>query len=297
MAEKILGNTASIQVIDVDGVKFGFIESGSGQPVIFVHGIPTDYRAWNVQMDALSNSFHTVAYSRRCAYPNKNKDFGNSTIENNAKDLGGLIEHVGSGPIHLFGHSYGAFVAAYYASQHPKLLRSLVLVMPYIPTLLIGNLNSTLDKLSLFLRMPSVALSAQKLLSNSVYPALKELDEGNREKALRIHLDGLQQSQNAFDKFPEQIKSMFLDNAETMRELTTKLPKFTKEDVRDISTPTLLVRGETCPKALCTIVELLSKDLPKSQSTTISNSAHFPHFENPKEFNAKVSTFLSSYIT
>ena len=284
---------ASFQSVNVDGVELSFVERGAGRSVIFIHGIPTDYRAWDAQVEALSKDFHTLSYSRRCAYPNKRKDFENSTIENNAKDLAGLIKKVDDGSVHLVGHSYGGFVAAYCAFQHPELVRSLVLVVPYIPTLIIKNLNSALDKLSLLVRKPSVALSAQKLLSSAVYPALKELDRGNGEKALRIHLDGLQQRQNAFDQFPEQVKSMLLDNKETIRELTTKLPPFTSKEAGTISAPTLLIRGENCPKALCSIVELLARSIRKSQSTTVSNSAHFPHFENPEEFNSKINEFLS----
>jgi len=288
-----LAKNNSIQSFEVDGVELSFVEGGSGQSIVFVHGIPTDYRAWNAQAETLSNDFHTISYSRRCAYPNKGKDFKNSTIENNVKDLAGLIEHFELDRFHLVGHSYGGFVAAYYATQHSESLRSLVLVNPYIPTLLVKSLDSARDRLSLLVRMPSVALSAQKLLGSSVNPALKELDQGNGEKALRIHLAGLQQNENAFDQFPEQIKSMMLDNRETIRELTAKLPAFTTEEAKKIATPTLLVKGQICPKALCTMVDLLSRVMPNSKVTTIKSSAHFPHFENPAEFNSEINLFLS----
>ena len=283
-----------LQSLNVEGIELSFVEKGAGQTIFFVHGIPTDYRAWAAQVTAFSESFQTVSYSRRCAYPNKNKDLASSTVENNAKDLAALIRSVTEGPVHLVGHSYGGFVAAYCAFLHPELARSLVLVVPYIPTLLIKNLDSSADKLSLLIRMPSVALSAQKLLNSAVYPALKELDQGNGEKAIRIHIDGLQEKQNAFDQFPEGVKSMLLDNKETIRELSTKLPVFTKKEARTIGTPTLLIRGENCPKALSAVVELLAENMPHSQLSTVSNSAHFPHFENPEEFNSKLSGFLSN---
>ena len=285
-----------VQSFEVDGVELNFIESGSGQSIVFVHGIPTDYRAWNAQMEGFSDNLHAVSYSRRCAYPNNRKDFENSTIENNANDLAGLVAHFDLDRFHLVGHSYGGFVAAYYALQHPKSLKSLVLVNPYIPTLLVKSLDSTKDRLALLVRMPSVALSAQKLLGSSVYPALKELDRGNGEKALRIHIAGLQQNQNAFDQLPEQVKSMMLDNKETIRELTAKLPAFTTEEAKTISTPTLLVKGQICPKVLCTMVDLLSRNIPSNEVTTINSSAHFPHFENPAKFNSEINLFLSKQI-
>ncbi|MGD0995316.1 MAG: hypothetical protein ABR909_07310 [Candidatus Bathyarchaeia archaeon] len=77
--------------IDANGIKLSFVEKGTGPPVILVHGIPTDYRAWENQMEVLSKSFRTLSYSRRCSYPNQNKDYENSTIENNAEGLSWFI--------------------------------------------------------------------------------------------------------------------------------------------------------------------------------------------------------------
>ena len=64
-----------LESIDANGIKLGFVEKGTGPPVILVHGIPTDYRAWDNQMNVLSKSFRTLSYSRRCSYPNQNKDY------------------------------------------------------------------------------------------------------------------------------------------------------------------------------------------------------------------------------
>ena len=75
-------------------------------------------------MDVLSKSFRTLSYSRRCAYPNPNKDCTSSTIANNAEDLGRFISVKDAKPTHLIGHSYGAFVALYYAYTHMETVRS-----------------------------------------------------------------------------------------------------------------------------------------------------------------------------
>lgn len=279
--------------VDVDGVKLNYLENGSGQPVILVHGIPMDYRAWDAQVKALSDTFRTISYSRRCSYPNTKKDFENSTIENNANDLAGLISKIAESPAHLIGHSYGAFVAAFCAFKHPELVKSLVLIEPFVPTLLIRNLNSSQDRLALLLRMPSVALAARKLLNGSTYPALKELDRGNGENALKIFVNGLQQKENGFDAFPEQVKSIMLDNKETIRELTTKLPSFTQKEAAMISQPALVISGTNTSLALSKMAEILSKKMVKSQLTKVNNSAHFPQLENPQDCNLRIKDFLS----
>ena len=71
--------------IDVDGVSLYYERAGSGEPVLFSHGIPTDYRAWNAQVEAFSKSYSTITYSRRYAAPNHREgDVSDSTVAANA---------------------------------------------------------------------------------------------------------------------------------------------------------------------------------------------------------------------
>jgi pimeloyl-ACP methyl ester carboxylesterase len=121
----------SLQNVDVGQVKLAYVEAGQGEPVIFVHGIPTDYRAWTGQIEPFSSNYHVIAYSRRLAQPNRNEmNYEKSTIENNSEDLVGLIDELGFSSVHLVGHSYGGFAAAYCASTNPRLIRTLTLSNP-----------------------------------------------------------------------------------------------------------------------------------------------------------------------
>src|SRR5712692_11163285 len=119
--------------VDVEGVKLSYAEDGQGQAVVFVHGIPTDYRAWNAQVGPSSKNYPVITYSRRHAQPNNNQNaLLDSTNQNNAKDLEGLIEKIANPPVHLVGHSYGGFIAAYLAANAPELIRKLILIEPGI---------------------------------------------------------------------------------------------------------------------------------------------------------------------
>jgi len=279
--------------VEVDGVSLYYERTGNGEPLVFSHGIPTDYRAWGSQVEAFSKSFATFAYSRRYAAPNKRDgDVTDSTIGNNAADLKGLIEKLGIAPVHLVGHSYGGFVAAFLAADHPELVRTLVLVEPAIATLLVENPESKWQMLSLLLRSPSVALSARRFQSGSLAPSLKALDSAQNEKAVQLNVDGIQDKKGAFAAMPDSTKKMMLDNARTIAELRTKLPRF-KPHIEKISCRTLVINGDQSAIWLRRIGELTAKSVPNGEAAKISGSRHFPHLENPSEFNSRVLGFVS----
>jgi len=269
-------------------------EKGSGVPIIFVHGIPTDYRVWDAQVDQFSKNFRAIAYSRRYAFPNKREgNASDSTVENNSVDLIALVEKLKLPPVHLVGHSFGGFVSAYTAWKRSDLLRSLVLIEPAIPSILVKNEKSQLEKLWFLLRNPSAALSARRFQTGLLKQSLKAYESGDLRNAVRFFYDGIMESPGAFEKSPADIQKIMIDNGRTIGELETEFPIFTRSDARKISLPTLLVKGENSPKWLQAIVDKLSKSMPNCTAAKISASGHLPHIQNISEFNARLQEFLS----
>jgi non-heme chloroperoxidase len=281
---------------DVGQVRLAYVENGSGEPVVFVHGIPTDYRAWYGQVEPFSRKFHVVAYSRRLARPNSNPmDYEKSTVENNSADLVGLIELLGISPVHLVGHSYGGFAAAYCASTNPALVRTLTLIEPAVSTMLLKNRKSASQFLGLLFTHPSTAISAARFQRKSLDPALKAFRQENFDAALRLNLDGIMNQDGAFDRLSEQMRNMTKENERTVGELMAEVPVFGREEASRISAPTLLIHGTRSPTVLHAIVNRLRKAIPKGEISTISGAAHFPHIEKPLEFNELVLGFLSKH--
>jgi pimeloyl-ACP methyl ester carboxylesterase len=278
---------------DIEGVSIYYEEKGSGAPVVFVHGIPTDYRAWRAQTGPFSVGRRMVALSRRYASPNKREgDVSDSTVQNNAKDVKGFIEKVGGGPVDLVGHSYGGLISAFLAADHPDLVRSLVLVEPAISTLLVADQASSAQALGLLFRSPSVALSGRRFQTRSLAPSLEALEKGDLERAAELNVDGVQGLDGAFRALPEDARKMMLDNARTVAELKTAFPRFTAKEAGLISRPTLVVNGEMSPAYLRKIGELTSKAVPGARRVVVPGSRHFPHMENPEFFNSAVLGFL-----
>lgn len=109
-----------------------YVDRGAGTPVVLVHGSLADYTYWESsdQIPLLAEDHRVVAYSRRYNYPNRNERVADHSPMVEAADLAALIDRLEIGPVHLVGHSYGAYTALFYALEHPEGIRSLVLAEP-----------------------------------------------------------------------------------------------------------------------------------------------------------------------
>jgi len=280
---------------EIGGVSLYYEEQGTGDPILLVHGIPTDFRAWEAQMEPFSKKRKVIAVSRRYAAPNQREgDVTDSTVQNNAMDLKGLVEQLGGRKVDIVGHSYGGFVSAFLAANHADLVRSLILVEPAISTLLVADQTSGAQALGLLLRSPAVALSGRRFQTQSLNPSLKALDQGDLERAVELNVDGIQDTKGAYRALPEETKRMMLDNAKTIGELRTKFPSFTSKEVGKISCPTLVLNGERSALYLRRIGELTTKAVPGAKRVVVPGSRHFPHMENPTFFNESVMGFLGA---
>ena len=281
-------------IANVNKMELAYEKWGIGPDVLFVHGIPTDYRAWSAQIPIFSEKYRVVAFSRRLAQPNHNAATPiESTIDSNAKDLEELILQTTAPPVNLIGHSYGGFIAAYLASKRQDLIRKLVLIEPGISTLLIQDPDSRGQMLALLFKSPSVALAARRYLQRYYNPMLEAFHKGDLDNALRLFLDGLMNRDNALAQLSLEAQSMMKENAQTIGEVEAKLPGFTGDDARRISAPTLLINGANGTKIFLAINKKLASAIPNNELIAIPESSHFPHVENPNIFNKKVMDFLA----
>jgi pimeloyl-ACP methyl ester carboxylesterase len=281
-------------VFEGQGLKLYYEDQGAGQPVVFVHGTVCDCRAWFAQTDFLSSDFRTIAYSRRYAQPNVRKgDIMDSTVQNNAADLEVLIKGMGLDKVHLVGHSYGGFIAAYFATKHPELLRSLVLVNPAVFTMIASG-RSAASSFSLLLKSPSVALSARRLI-NAVEATVKAVDGGDKSAAEKIFVQAVQDGRTGLPAKPKGFSEMVAENAGTLKETTAPFPQLTALEARNIKTPTLVVRGELSAPWDLRISELLSSSIPSAEGAVIAGAGHFCLMEKPADVNEWLKKFLQRH--
>jgi non-heme chloroperoxidase len=234
-----------------------------------------------------SKKYRTISYSRRFAYPNK--WIGNvaqdNTIEDNAKDLAELIRKLDLAPAHLVGASYGAFITLYCASKNPELAKTMVLNEP--PILPFLARTHRVEDVELFKRYRTNVLSTTE-------DAFKR---GDFKKAAQTFIDRVMDIENYFEQLPEKDKQYLMDNAKSLEgELESAIPSpFSVEDIKQITIPTLIVKGELSPKFFLRIADILSDNMPNNTEQIVIPNVSHDNVKFTNIFSSKVMEFFERH--
>ncbi len=116
---------------DLDGVRLHYQRTGSGDPVILIHGLSASSRWWRHNVDTLADRFTVytidlIGFGRS----RRNKSF---VLSESARLLTRWMEIVGIERAHIVGHSMGGYIAAQLAAEYPAKVMRLVLVDAAVP--------------------------------------------------------------------------------------------------------------------------------------------------------------------
>lgn len=262
--------------VNANGADFAYVEKGRGVPILLVHGSLSDFNMWSAQMDALARNHRVIALSRRYHWPSvleeEPKDY---TPQLHANDMAAFIRALNLGSVHLVGHSYGGFICAYLAKDHPEQVRSLTLIEPPIFSF----------------------LPPQPEPPPFITTALSLFAKGEDVSAVKSFIAGVE-GPGSFERLSPEIQKHMLLNAREMRaELRMPpdryLPAFTCDDARQIKAPMFLVKGAKSPDFLRAILDQLHTCVPSSSETEIPNASHGVQFENSQAFNDALLQFLA----
>jgi pimeloyl-ACP methyl ester carboxylesterase len=94
-----------------DGVRLACEASGSGPPLVMVHGAGSARWSFDLVRPLLEHRFTVVGVDRRGRGDSSDAGLDAYTLEREIEDVDAVLSDVGAGAV-LFGHSYGGLIAA-----------------------------------------------------------------------------------------------------------------------------------------------------------------------------------------
>lgn len=253
----------------VNGIQMGFTDEGIGTPLVFVHGFPLSRGAWAKQVEAFKATHRVIAPDLRGLGESQSTE-GLISMGRFAEDLSALLQHLGTGPVILIGHSMGGYVALAFAKAFPQFLRGLVLV---------GTKASADTEEGAAARRATadkVRTSGPSVVVDAMAP--KMLAANNTDVAMATAVRG------------------FMAGSTTEGVIGALLGMAERPDARtwlgEIRVPTLVITGSDDTIIPPSESEALAKAIPGAQLVIIPNAGHLVAFEQAEAFNESLRVFL-----
>lgn len=252
------------------GVPLHYELSGSGPPLVLIHGWTHDGRVWDLQVPALERRYTVLRYDRR----GWGRSGGNPDVSRDPHDLDSLMAALDLRDAHVVGHSQGAGAALRFTLAHPGRVRSLVLYGARAP--------SGFD----------VPLTGED--------ALPDLPAFVREHGLdslgAVLFERLGRGFDPGDPGLAIARRLWTDNARKAFEdpdpPSGATPRPSIDRLRDVQVPVLVLTGELELEPFRIAGDALAYVLPDARRVEIPGGGHAVHLQEPERWTAEVVRFL-----
>jgi|GEM_PF-424035 len=262
-----------------DGLRIAFVQAGTGQPLVFLHGVGSTNEIWRRQMLALAPTMHCIALDYR-GYGRSEVPPAPSLVPGAgdpqaisrgafARDVFAVLDQCGLAAAHLCGCSLGGVVALECYARAPERVRSLILVdtFAFYP----GGVGSMDDRIT-------------------------TLEQLGIEDFARSRAPKVLQPEAAADRIEfvrSQMSSIPLDVYKAATRATWT------GDYRDlvprIDVPVLVMWGEkdTLIAPYECSAEIAYSLREPGKVTVVPHAGHLPNVDNPEFFNHTVTEFIA----
>jgi pimeloyl-ACP methyl ester carboxylesterase len=250
-----------------DGTPIAFRRSGSGRPLVGIHGAVSDHTRWGPVLPALEQHFTFYAVDRRGR--GGSGDAPDYSLEREFEDVVAVVDSIGD-EVGLVGHSFGGLCVLEAALRTPRVSR-LILDEPAIP-------------------LPAVS-DASRLRMRDL------IDAGDREGALVLFLEEVAKIPShdidllrSLPSWPGRVASVHTALRETQagRDHQLDLDRF-----KGLAVPTLLLLGGSTAPGYREGIDRLAATLPHSRIAVIPGQGHAAMQAAPDVWIREVVGFLT----
>lgn len=244
------------------------------RPLVLLHGLMGFAANWGKIWPSFQSERPVLVLDQR-GHGRSEKPAHGYSPEDYAGDLAGLLTHLGWSGCHIVGHSMGGRVALRFCARYPHLAASLCMedsgvesnpqriewirdLLGAIPTPFPGREEAKAYFASHFREDP--------LTGSFLHANLETRSDGTLD--WRFHAPGMHET------------------------VATGRATDASEEFRQLSLPTLVVRGSRSREFPAVEAAHMKEMRPQTRLVEIENAGHYVHAERPAEFSAALSDFL-----
>jgi len=256
-------------------IVLAYDESGSGRPLLLVHGYPLNRHMWQPQVATLGDASRVIAPDLR-GHGESGAPDAPHTVDRLADDLAELLDGLGvTQPVVVGGLSMGGYVALAFYRRHTARVAGLILAATRAGADSdAGKANR--DKAIALAREKGVDAIADSMLPKMLAPATYEsrpaLVHQVRQIMTSTPLNGVVGDLSAMRDRPD----------------STEL-------LGGILQPVLVIHGQDDQLIPPTEAEAAFARLPHGRLALIPGAGHLLNLDQPEAFDAEVRTFLRSF--
>ena len=248
---------------------------GTGDLLIFLHGIGGNKDNWDLSFPILSKHFLCVAWDSR-GYGESEDYRGELFFDDVINDLLSIYKYFDKKKAHIIGLSMGGQIACLFYEKHPEKVKSMVLCDTHFG---LGNLEK--DEIDKFINSRKKPLLEGLQPKDIALPVTKSL-VGNLNNEAAIE---------------ELVSSMSKLHKESyLKTIDASMYTFHDHIFPKIEVPTLILVGEKDTLTPPSMALEIHKLIKNSKFLIIEEAGHLINIENPKAFNNKILKFLKSVL-
>lgn len=239
---------------DVNDIRVYYEVYGEGEPLLLLHGNSGSIATLGQQIPDLSAHFKVIAVDSRAQGKSTDSDQA-ITYALMASDMSELIDRLDLGSVDVVGWSDGGDIGLELALAHPEQVKKLV------------------------------AIGANYSHENLMAPPDSVVMDANDPRLLKVT--------PVVEKWVEEMGKIAPPVREKLAELAENYPNLTKEQLRQIDVPVLIVAGDHDAINIDQTMTLFSS-LPHSQLFIVPGASHLVVIEQPELINSEIVKFLST---
>ncbi len=267
---------------DVDGVRVRYLQSGTGPPLILIHGLLGYSFSWRFTLPALASTFRVIAPDLPGAGFSRAAPELDYRLRSIAERLLRFIDVLKIERCHLLGSSHGGAVVMRAATLSPGRVQKLVLVAPVNPWSAIGKRRARFLSSSFIAPLFNHYAPRMKFAHGWVLRRLY----GNARRISPGTLEGYSAPYEQPGSFAHNLKILHSWERD-LADLKTSLPRIAQ-------LPVLMIWGTFDRAVSPGSAQELQQQFQNARLVMFEGVGHLPYEESPEDFNRTVMAFLQT---